>query len=765
MGVTGWNRLLTEHGYLPHSDTTRCCSTSLWNKEHCNTGNERNDGPTSVEFYFHQTATGSTSNADASSPQPLRPSKYETIKYGSEFHVDGYGLCYHIIATAYARHIDSVLHSKMNHVERPCARTTITNLSIDQARRLNPNFAIPNSLIHEVTKEFVQTINLCHVTMTIYWDGPQRYIHKYATDKKRNIERNNSHVNLYHYCTNGTLPNIEKTSSNYNEYSNRLCQYMLNNFPLSKLYMTQIYHTLHVLKKIRKVECINEADTILAQAVQCNPKAYILGFDSDFCFYEDVQYIPIPTMQIHKVHQNDHTKSFMMACVVSRQILASTLHLPDSNSMIELAILLGNDFITPTLTKNNHQWNNDHIKEELFSNSLTSKSKNGREFKLAVDMIILYLQNQACGFELASSNPEIEQTVQFIRRVYNLQPEPPSSVLATTLIYDQEDLIRTLQEESNSSMFGIHQPYISNDEIKAMDITIPQQPSSKKGSTTMKDIMLRSLRNYIQYTLMEVGNGNNEEEKNNLRISYINVTPDHLMALEQLKLKDGQSYSTVDQALTKINCKNWRPSYDDTCVVYLIEKVIIQIIESNTTSIFTQLNSPYMIFDPYKYYIQLLLVREGNNIGSAPPTAPKQSGNVRNGRNKTLKSRKKSGSSNAIGGNTISISNAANNESMVNDNDDADKGGKVAEPRPVLPVDEFEDKIVQSVYSNRVTIIQGETGCGKLLFLFTTFIRHNGFDLTEKSQCNFRLYYAETRQIIKNSHNATTRCSATRFPS
>ena len=190
------------------------------------------------------------------------------------------------------------------------------------------------------------------------------------------------------------------------------------------------------------------------------------------------------------------------------------------------------------------------------------------------------------------------------------------------------------------------------------------------------------------------------------------------MALEQLKLKDGQSYSTVDQALTKINCKNWRPSYDDTCVVYLIEKIIIQIIENNTSSIFAQLNSPYMIFDPYKYYVQLLLVREGNNIGSAPPTAPKQSGNVRNGRNKTLKSRKKSGSSNAIGGNTISISNAANNESMVNDNDDADKGGKVAEPRPVLPVDEFEDKIVQSVYSNRVTIIQGETGCGKLLFSF-----------------------------------------------
>ncbi len=729
MGVTGWNRLLTEYGYLPDSDTTSCCSTSLWNKEHSSTGSERNDGPTSVELYFHQTATCSTSIADASAPQQLRPSKYETINHGSEFHVDGYGLCYHIIATAYARHINSVLHSKMNHVDRPCARTTITNLSSDQARQMNPNFAIPNLLIHEVTKEFVQTINLCHVTMTVYWDGPQRYIYKYATDKKRNIERNDSHVNLYHYCINGTLPNIEKTRNNYNENSSRLCQYMLNNFPLSKLYMTQIYHTLHVQKKIRKVECINEADTILAQAVQSNPKAYILGFDSDFCFYKDVQYIPIPTMQIHKVHQNNHTKSYMMACVVSRQTLASTLHLPDSNSMIELAILLGNDFITPTMTKSNHQWDNDHIKEELFSKSLTNKNKNGREFKTKVDMIILYLQNQACGFELASSNPEIEQTVQFIRRVYNLQPEPSNNVLVTTLIYEQEDLIRTLQEESNSSLFAIQQPYISDDEIKAMDITIPQQrpqqPSSKKGSTTMKDIMLRSLRNYIQYTLPVVDNGNNDE-KNDSRMSCINVTPDHLMALEQFKLKEGQSYSTVDQALTKINCKNWRPSYDDTCVVYLIERIIIQIIENNMSSVFTQLNSPYMIFDPYKYYVQLLLVREGNNIGHAVSMSPPgmaatiPPGNGGNGRYKSKKSRKKSGNSNAIGGNTNSNSIAANNESMVDDDNDDDEGGKVAEPRPVLPVDEFEDKIVQSVYSNRVTIIQGETGCGKLLFSFTT---------------------------------------------
>ena len=730
MGVLGWNRVLTEYGYLPDNKTAPCCSVSLWNEEHTNrdsiTGsNDSRHGPTNVEFYFQNT----TSITADTSTQQHRPSKYVRIKHGSEFHVDGYGLCYHIIETAYARHMNSVLHSKMNHVERPCARASaITGLSTTQARQLNPNFAIPNKLIHEVTKEFVQTIQQCHITMTVYWDGPQRHIHKYATDKKRNIERNGTFDNLHQYCENGTLPNVE------NNRNNKLCQYMLNNFPSSKLYMTQIYHTLHVQKKIGKVECVNEADSILAHKVQFNPNAYILGFDSDFCFFDSVQYIPIPTMQIHKENTNP-TKCYMVACVITREGLASALHLPDSNAMIEVAILLGNDYIDPTMTTNNHRWNNDHINAELFPKN---KNNNTREYKISLDVILMYLQNQVRGFQLTSSNPEVEQTVQFIRQVYNLQEQhqPSDNVITATDVYDQGDLICTLKEEMKTSSFGsgVQRPHITDDELEAMDITIPpqQQPSSKQKSITMKDIILRSIRNYIRYT-QEEDEGFDE---------CINITEDHLMALEQLKLKEGQSYGTVDQILSKLNIKNWRPSYDDTCVVYLIEKIIIHIIENNIKSMFIQLNSPFMIFDPYKYYVQLLLIREGKNIGyvtttiaspslvsattaSTPKiqssTTPKQTPNGGGkSKNKSKKSKNQIGtpSNNNSNGNLENTNGI--NESMLEEEDEKEER-KVdlpvvqAEPRPVLPVDEFEHKIIKSVYENRVTIIQGETGCGKLL--------------------------------------------------
>lgn len=628
MGVTGWNRILSEYGYLPDSNTTSCCSASLWNEDHINRSNSAagsNDnsrhGPTNVEFYFHQNTT-STPTADAASTQQS-PSKYVKIKYASEFHVDGYGLCYHIIATAYARHMNSVLYSKMNHVERPCARTAaITSLSSVQARQLNPNFAIPNQLIHEITKEFVQTIHQCHITMTVYWDGPERYVHKYETDKKRKMDRNDTYVNLHHYCENGTLPNVEHNRNN------KLCQYMLNNFPLSKLYMTQICHTLHVQKNINKVDCTNEADTILAHAVQLNPKAYILGFDSDFCFYNDVQYIPLPAMQIHKDNQ-DPTKSFMMASVVTREKLASTLHLPDSNAMIEVAILMGNDFITPTTNSNYHRWNNDNINAELFSmnppSSTISNNKNTKQYKLSLDVILLYLQNQARGFQLTSSNPEVEQKVRFIRQVYNLhqQHHPSDNVMTTTSTYDQEDLINALQEEANSSSFGtgVLRPHITDDEMKAMDIAIPQQQqfhSSKKKVSTMKDIIMHSLRNYIEYT--QDDDSIDEEMKQSRTSTSIKLTEDHLMALEQLKLKVGQSYSTADQTIAKFNIKNWRPSYNDTCAVYLIEHIIADVIENNITSAFIKLNSPFMIFDPYKYFVQLFFIREGGSIGLATPS-------------------------------------------------------------------------------------------------------------------------------------------------
>ena len=140
-----------------------------------------------------------------------------------------------------------------------------------------------------------------------------------------------------------------------------------------------------------------------------------------------------------------------------------------------------------------------------------------------------------------------------------------------------------------------------------------------------------------------------------------------------------------------------------------------------------------MIFDPYKYYVQLFVIREASNIGYAttsivstpsrtstvPTTTMKSSTTSKKKQNGGGKRKNKSMNENGNNRYNGLVDNTNGlNENMTdeeNENEEEKEDERQTEQRPVLPVDEFEDKIIKSVYENRVTIIQGETGCGKLL--------------------------------------------------
>ena len=142
-----------------------------------------------------------------------------------------------------------------------------------------------------------------------------------------------------------------------------------------------------------------------------------------------------------------------------------------------------------------------------------------------------------------------------------------------------------------------------------------------------------------------------------------------------------------------------------------------------------------MIFDPYKYYVQLFVIREASNIGYAttsivstpsrtstvPTTTMKSSTTSKKKQNGGGKRKNKSMNENGNNRYNGLVDNTNGlNENMTdeeNENEEEKEDERQTEQRPVLPVDEFEDKIIKSVYENRVTIIQGETGCGKLLFI------------------------------------------------
>jgi hypothetical protein len=59
-----------------------------------------------------------------------------------------------------------------------------------------------------------------------------------------------------------------------------------------------LQHTLMNHESIKTIFCDEEADSILARAVSGHSRKYALGMGSDFCFFPNVNYVPITTLHL-----------------------------------------------------------------------------------------------------------------------------------------------------------------------------------------------------------------------------------------------------------------------------------------------------------------------------------------------------------------------------------------------------------------------------------------------------------------------------------
>jgi hypothetical protein len=262
-------------------------------------------------------------------------------------------------------------------------------------------------------------------------------------------------------------------------------------------------------------------------------------------------------------------------------------------------------------------------------------------------------------------------------------------LVPTYTLNDNKD---TAQEDCVPSM----RPHISEDELDALDIVIhPHQRS-------IKETVLRSLQIYVDRNKEECidleAHGDHQPTS---KLSVL-ITQEHVAALEQLTINERQSHKDADKTLAD---QAWRPLWADVIAVYLIEKIIVRIIQNNLQQkvgsssfapLIVRLTPPSIVFDAYKYYALLCVARTKNELKI--PTPMKQSNSARKAK-KRLSQQTKS-----------SVLN--NNDFGAEYHDEVESLDEKVVERPELPVDEFEDVIVKSVYRNRVTIIQGETGCG-----------------------------------------------------
>lgn len=554
MGVHGFTKLLTERGILP-TQSGQCCSPQLWR-----------------QVDHSQTFLLGSSPESSSVSTPVPPE--------SSLLIDGNGLAFYLHAVAYSRWVRSIV----NQGKRTGTCPSTTSLTSAQITLMLPNI-MPMELLRDVTAEFIAVLLKYDMKCQVFWDGPSRSrFFTSHTSLKRQRGRNDSWAALQQYCLHGILPNG----------SNASCCGFGRDFPYSQIFLQTVRHALQQ-SWVPMVVCSEEADLELAKRASGNPNMYVLGQDSDFFFYHDIQYVPFHTLAVEPGGRG------LSANVFTRQSLATSLGLEEDN-MVELAILLGNDYVDPKTT----------------DSSLAAIGRN------SYDNILDYLRNQDDDYRITSFDQEVQAAMDFSRALYNLQE------------------LSALTDENSPGQ----QPSEEKEEDQLVKLAhIPRafldlaQLTSKDRS--VQDAWLRSIQTMVD----QLGATDNGD-------STMVLTQEHVDACRQIAKKRNKMTLEV------------RPQWEDVLAAHILETCASKLLSRNQGSFLVRGTSPSSLFHHATFHAILASNRQQQESG----------------------------------------------DTLV-------EPVPEIEPPPVeritLPIDEYEENIIRTIQRDRVTIIHGETGCGK----------------------------------------------------
>jgi 5'-3' exonuclease len=519
---------------------------------------------------------------------PKLAANVSLVKRRSTLLIDGAGLAFHLYRTAYARRIEEV-------IGRTQSCCSLKNLKPEHVTPLLPNL-LPLSKLEEVTREFVDILkSKHHMKLVVYFDGELRRQAKQATDEQRQERRPEEWSALQQYCCNGIMPQVD-----------RICQ-LEEKFPKNRLFLAQVKYTLRVCQ-VTIVHCQEEADAEIARVAIATPNSYVVGNDTDFCFFPNqVRYIPLQTLSADS--------NVVTGCVITRKVLADALHLPDEAALVELAILMGNDYVS----------NNNNNKSMPRGDKLDFYSPHTKD-------ILHHLRANGEGYRVTSlSGDETASAIRFARAFYNLQDLDQESPLCNPR--DNKTLKDGEEEEEGDDSLAMKIPKDFPSDLAVV------QP----GDLSLTGPILRCLRAYV--------------DQDNAKIQQ-----KHLEAMQLLSLSHQDDIHVA-----------WRPNWEDMIACYLIESCIAYVSKRSADSPLVRLSPPSRLFDVWKFHKALYKLQNPDETPpkSMSPMMPAQLLTQSNG-----------------------------------------NGKKNIEPRVILPIDEHEATILDAVNRNRVTIIQGETGCG-----------------------------------------------------
>ncbi len=653
MGIKGLETFLRERGLLPSCD---------YNKEKFMKDESGNTIDNQDDFCFRS---------------------FEMMP-GYTFAIDGYGLVFYILDLAYKRYFRTILskYQKGRHENGQDSSLLFENED-HFLFHLFPSMT-PLSLVESLTNEILELLLMKYqINLQIYIDGHSKTSRamngeesmKEYTDNCRKERRKTKEENLKRFCIQKILPRSFKKKRKQNPDPDLF----FNEFPSSKLALDQVLYSIktfeiklneltHNLDLIHDsttenygnltiIHCEEEADrsVALASAMDTSNRTFAVGNDSDFYLFGFAQNSPMWIMGNVRVQYVplDYLLNHMLSEGSLKGFVITRQDIANALQLPSEEYLIEAGILV----------GNDYTNRFVdWRNSRQNKSDSRRN---AMESTNLY--KEGC-----LENYEYHKKIEF------------------------EDILRILVQETNDTNGCTYKIQSDNPEFQlAIDYT--------------RD--LYQFQNIDHYTCQQqnentYGKHNNGEE--NKEDKWSTIKP----LVESMDVEDHSWDTLRHQILAPFEAQSHNKNDKHSTKFYCAILSALDHIHYNSVN--DDMILPTSIdWNRFSTMIELqksisIVLRERINIGAYPQPYlnPSRLFNAIIVQHYLLKYDVE-----RLDG----IDSNCMNPMQLNVNvDDKDKiYVKKSETKKSLPIDEYEDVILKNISQNRVTIIQGETGCGK----------------------------------------------------
>ena len=469
-----------------------------------------------------------------------------------------------------------------------------------------------------------------------------------------------------------------------------------DDLPPPPLFTIQVRHTLTEMN-VRQVRCEYEADPDMAQDSSLTG-SYILANDSDFLFFQGCKYISFESGIQCIQNENGNGTTTLKACILTRAGFAEHFQ-TNEHTLVEWGLFLGNDFTGP-LVRN-------HRKRKKTSSQQDDDDDNN--------------QNNTSLFILCGLDGITDVTTPLPNREEYEKSGDPESLLdeffglferaETKEKYWLKSVTGDLLNDPLETALLFSRAYYNHGDMSGFE---DDEPSERKSNRNKND---------------------GDDDERGIPF-FINLVPSNdasigSIVLEALLTEDnfddvhydaiigimaGERYYYDDDthgAMHDVHLK-----YDDVTFAYKYQKScrrLMSVIRNQWASNETMMheivltnpeNSPSKLFHGPTFHI---LCKKQRELVAAE----------------------------------LAATNLNDLEIKMNDCTLDDNENETKTQRDTLPIDDHKDRILQHIATHQVTIIQGETGCGKSSRIPVLLLE----DVNNNQRHRLKMFVSQPRRI------------------